>query len=271
MLFQRTLPRRSSESGLPQRPLDATSSDSEQIEAAVVMIVDDQPQVRVMLVYALRQHGFEAQEASSGEEALKLLDEREPDIVLLDLLMPGLNGETCRRIRERSVVPVIMLTALGGDEDVVAGLDAGADDYCPKPVSVEELAGRIRAQLRRRRMDAVSKSSSLYHDGRDLITYEGDLIVNEPTRQVIVKGRAVDLTPREFQLLYRLARSPGRVVPQQELLQDVWGITSTGHAAVLRSYIKLLRQKIEPHPRKPQYIRSRAGLGYVLTGCHEYQ
>jgi DNA-binding response OmpR family regulator len=160
------------------------SSDSEQIEAAVVMIVDDDPQVRVMLVYTLRQHGFETQEASSGEEALKLLDEREPDIVLLDLLMPGLNGfETCRRIRERSVVPVIMLTALGRDEDVVAGLDAGADDYCPKPVSMEELAGRIRAQLRRRRMDAVSRSNSLRHDGRDPITYEGDLIVNETTRQ----------------------------------------------------------------------------------------
>jgi DNA-binding response OmpR family regulator len=248
------------------------SSDSEQIEAAVVMIVDDDPQVRVMLVYTLRQHGFETQEASSGEEALKLLDEREPDIVLLDLLMPGLNGfETCRRIRERSVVPVIMLTALGRDEDVVAGLDAGADDYCPKPVSMEELAGRIRAQLRRRRMDAVSRSNSLRHDGRDPITYEGDLIVNETTRQVIVKGRAVDLTPREFQLLYRLARSPGRVVPQRELLRDVWGITSTGHAAVLRSYIKLLRQKIEPHPHDPQYIRSRARLGYVLTGRHEYQ
>lgn len=222
-------------------------------------MVDDDPQLRVMLGYALRQEDFQVEEASSGEDALVLLEQQEPDIVLLDLLMPGIGGvETCRRIRERSAVPIIMLTALGRDEDIVVGLEAGADDYCTKPVSLVQLVARIRAQLRRREMDAVTTAQTLSVD-------EGNLVVDSAARQAIIKGRAVDLSPREFELLHRLAQSPGRVVSHEDLLQHVWGTTSPEYLAHLRSYIKLLRQKIEPDPHNPRYIRSRARMGYVLA------
>src|SRR4029079_3717046 len=176
-------------------------------------MVDDDPQLRVMLGYALRQESFTVEEASSGEEALEMLQQDEPNVVLLDVLMPGIGGvETCRRIRALSSVPVIILTALGRDEDIVSGLEAGADDYCTKPVSLVQLVARIRAQLRRRAMDAVTVTSGT------LSVDEGNLVVDAAARQAIVKGRAIDLSPREFDLLHRLAQNPGRVVSHEELL-----------------------------------------------------
>jgi DNA-binding response OmpR family regulator len=236
-----------------------SGEEAEETRTAMVLIVDDDPQLRAMLGYALRLDGFRVEEAASGEEALGRLEDGEPDLVLLDVLLPGLGGlETCRRIRERSSVPIIMLTALGREEFVVAGLRAGADDYCTKPVSLVQLAARIRAHLRRREPDAAS--------ARHVSSVEGsDLAVDADARQAIVRGRAVDLSPREFGLLERLARSPGRVVSHRELLEHVWGSTSPEHLAHLRSYIKLLRQKIEPDPHHPRYIRSRRRLGYVLA------
>ena len=237
----------------------STDENQQLTRTAVVLMVDDDPQLRVMLGYALRQEGFQVDEASTGEDALEMLRQQQPDIILLDVLMPGLGGvETCRRIREQSTVPIIMLTALGRDEDIVSGLEAGADDYCTKPVSLVQLVARIRAQLRRREMDAADPSNALAVD-------EGNLVVDSAARQAVVKGRAIDLSPREFDLLFRLAQNPGRVVSHEELLQYVWGTTNPDHLAHLRSYIKLLRQKIEPDPHRPRYIRSRARMGYVLA------
>lgn len=227
---------------------------------ATILMVDDDPQLRVMLGYALRQESFKVEEASSGEEALELLQREEPHLVLLDVLMPGIGGvETCRQIRAVSSVPIIILTALGRDEDIVSGLEAGADDYCTKPVSLVQLVARIRAQLRRRAMDVATVANGT------LSVDKGNLVVDAAARQAIVKGRAIDLSPREFDLLHRLAQNPGRVVSHAELLQHVWGTTSSDYLAHLRSYIKLLRQKIEPDPHHPQYIRSRARMGYVLA------
>src|SRR5919197_453927 len=189
-------------------------SDERGTRNAVVLMVDDDPQLRGMLGYALRQDDFQVEEASSGEEALEMLERLQPDIVLLDVLMPGLGGvETCRRIRE---------------------------------------------QLRRREMDAASTV-------RNLSLAAGSLVVDTAARQAIVEGRAVDLSPREFDLLHRLAQSPGQVVSHEQLLEHVWGTTSPDYLAHLRSYIKLLRQKIEPDPHRPRYIRSRARMGYVLS------
>jgi DNA-binding response OmpR family regulator len=189
-------------------------SNDQETRTAVVLMVDDDPQLRVMLGYALRQDNFQVEEASSGEEALEMLKHQQPDVILLDVLMPGMGGvETCRRIRE---------------------------------------------QLRRREMDALSTASTLSVD-------EGNLVVDAAARQAIVKGRAVDLSPREFDLLHRLAQTPGKVVSHEELLEHVWGTTSPDYLAHLRSYIKLLRQKVEPDPHNPRYIRSRARMGYVLT------
>src|SRR5919198_234053 len=196
-----------------------SSTGTDETRTAVVLMVDDDPQLRVMLGFALRQEGFQVEEASAGEDALEMLKHQEPDIILLDVLMPGIGGvETCRRIREKSSVPIIMLTALGRDEDIVAGLGAGADSVCTKPGSFSQLVARIGALFR----------------------------------------------PRELDLLERLARRPGQVVSHRELLEHVWGSTSPEYLGHLRSYIKLLRQKIEPDPQHPRYIRSRPRLGYVL-------
>src|SRR5919197_755380 len=187
-------------------------SDERGTRNAVVLMVDDDPQLRGMLGYALRQDDFQVEEASSGEEALEMLERLQPDIVLLDVLMPGLGGvETCRRIRE---------------------------------------------QLRRREMDAASTV-------RNLSLAAGSLVVDTAARQAIVEGRAVDLSPREFDLLHRLAQSPGQVVSHEQLLEHVWGTTSPDYLAHLRSYIKLLRQKIEPDPHRPPRGGSRhtGGVG----------
>jgi DNA-binding response OmpR family regulator len=212
-----------------------------------------------MLGYALRQRGLQPDEASTGEEALHILKQREPNVVLLDVLMPGLDGlETCERIRQFSMVPVIMLTALGRQEDVVAGLKAGADDYCAKPVNLSELAARIRAQLRRREMQAVPKPADVLTAG------EGDLVIDTAGRQALVKGRAVRLSPREFRLLHRLAQTPRRPVSHEALLDHVWG-TRSRKGSMLRRYIHRLRRKIEPDPGNPRYILVRARVGYVLT------
>ncbi len=225
---------------------------------ATILIVEDDPQLRVLFREALRAQGFQVSEASSGSEALATLQEHEPDLVLLDVLMPDLDGiETCRRIRARSTVPIIMLTALGRDQDIVAGLEAGADDYVTKPVSLVQLLARIRAHLRRRALGAGVAG----HPQRVLL---GDLVIDPRARQVIVEGRVVNLSPREWDLLRRLAQSPGQVVRQEELLQYVWGTTDPEYLAHLRSFVKLLRQKIEPEPYKPRYICLRSGIGYVL-------
>jgi DNA-binding response OmpR family regulator len=237
----------------------APSPPDAQDTEAVVLVVDDDPQVRVMLGYALRQHGLQAEEASSGEEALEILKQREPDVVLLDVLMPGLNGfETSERIRQFSRVPIIMLTALGRQDDVVAGLKAGADDYCAKPVNLSVLAARVRAQLRRRERQAVSKPSNVLTAG------EGDLVIDVRGGEVLVKSRAVRLSPWEFRLLHRLAQTPGRAVSHEALLAYVWG-TRSRKGSALPMYIHRLRRKIEPDPHNPRYILARARAGYVLT------
>jgi len=235
-------------------PAEAGSSEP------LVLIVDDDPQLRAMLGYALELEGCRVEEVASGEAALGRLEQLDPDVVLLDLLMPGLGGiETCRRIRERSTVPIIMLTALGRDEDVVAGLQAGADDYCSKPVSLGELVARIRARQRRRAIDAVPRARAPGGDG--------ELVLDAAARRVIVEGRTVDLSRREYALLERLARNPGQVVSQEQLIEHIWGGTNPRYLAQLRSYIKMLRQKIEADPHSPRYIRSRPRMGYVLTGA----
>ena len=243
------------------RPCGAPAASGERAREprmSRILVVDDDPQLRVMLGYALQREGFAVEEAARGEDALELLERDRPDLVLLDLLMPGLGGlETCHRIRRRSSVPIIMLTALGRDEDIVAGLEAGADSFCTKPVSFPQLVARIGALLRRRELDAASSYRVFSVEG-------GDLAVDMAARQAVIRGRAVDLSPRELDLLERLARRPGQVVSHRELLEHVWGSTSPEYLGHLRSYIKLLRQKIEPDPQHPRYIRSRPRLGYVL-------
>jgi len=223
-----------------------------------ILVVDDDAQLRLMLRYALEREDIQVEEASSGEAALDSLRRREPDVVLLDVHMPGMGGiEACRRIREQSAIPIIMLSADGTEDAVVVGLRAGADDYCAKPVGLAQLFTRIQALLRRRRLDTAPAAGISSFPNRE--------IVLDPThREAIVQGRTIRLSARAFDLLQRLAQSPGRVVSHEELLDHLWGTTTPDCLPQLRSSIKLLRQKIEPDPYRPRYIRSHAGVGYVL-------
>jgi DNA-binding response OmpR family regulator len=224
----------------------------------LVLVVDDDPQLRALLRMALELDQFVVEEAASGAEALEFIVTREPDLVLLNVLMPGLNGiETCRWIRAQSGVQIIMLSGLSYETDIVAALEAGANDYCVKPIGMVELVARIRAQLRRRDFDTGDHAAH-----RTL--GRGDLVLDLDTRQVRVRGRLIRLSRREFDLLECLAQSPGRIVRHEELLRVVFGSGDPANLPHLRGYIMRLREKIEPEPHRPRYIRLRARLGYLL-------
>jgi two-component system, OmpR family, KDP operon response regulator KdpE len=191
-------------------------------------------------------------EAKNGEEALEALRESQPDLILLDVNMPGVSGlETCREIREKSDVPIIMLTIRSGERDKVEALDAGADDYVVKPFGIEELLARIRAALRRAAAgDFLPPVSS------------AELQIDFESRKVLVQGKPIRLTPKEFALLRQLAASPGKPIPHRALLQAVWGPDYGEEAEYLRVFVNQLRKKIEPDPHHPRYILTEPWIGY---------
>jgi len=219
-----------------------------------ILVVDDEPQIRRVMRMALSSQGFEVIEARSGEEGLEKLREHLPDLVLLDLNMPGIGGlETCRSIRIGSEVPIIVLTVRSKEEEKVEALDAGADDYVTKPFGMKELLARIRAALRR------TPASSA---GGPHIFASDDLDVDFDTRRVRVKGKVVRLTPKEFELLRYLVAHAGRPISHRELLQAVWGPDYGEQTSYLRVFITHLRKKIEPDPAKPTHILTEPWVGY---------
>jgi len=219
-----------------------------------ILVVDDEPQIRRVMRMALSSQGFEVIEARSGEEGLEKFREHLPDLVLLDLNMPGIGGlETCRSIRIGSEVPIIVLTVRSKEEEKVEALDAGADDYVTKPFGMKELLARIRAALRR------TPASSA---GGPHIFASDDLDVDFDTRRVRVKGKVVRLTPKEFELLRYLVAHAGRPISHRELLQAVWGPDYGEQTSYLRVFITHLRKKIEPDPAKPTHILTEPWVGY---------
>jgi two-component system, OmpR family, KDP operon response regulator KdpE len=219
-----------------------------------ILVVDDEPQIRRVMRMALSSQGFEVIEARSGEEGLEKFREHLPDLVLLDLNMPGIGGlETCRSIRIGSEVPIIVLTVRSKEEEKVEALDAGADDYVTKPFGMKELLARIRAALRR------TPASSA---GGPHIFASDDLDVDFDARRVRVKGKVVRLTPKEFELLRYLVAHAGRPVSHRELLQAVWGPDYGEQTSYLRVFITHLRKKIEPDPAKPTHILTEPWVGY---------
>jgi len=224
---------------------------------ARVLVVDDEPRYTQVAKVNLELRGYQVLVANDGQSALSLVVSGEPDLVLLDVRMPGLDGyEVCRRIREFSTVPIIMLTALAQDADKVRGLDVGADDYVTKPFSIPELLARVRAILRRVEGSGVPISSPTLE--------AGDLRLDLDGQRVYVGAREVNLTPTEYCLLCELVRQAGRVLTPEYLLERVWGIGYEGEEHLVRKVIYRLRQKIEPNPRTPQYIQTRSGMGYLL-------
>lgn len=223
--------------------------------AATVLVVDDEPIVREVVGRYLRQEGFRVEEAVNGPEALRRFAEERPDLVLLDLMLPGLDGlEVCRRIRAQSNVPIVMLTAKGAETDTVIGLGVGADDYVAKPFSPRELVARVKAVLRR----SVAPPLPLAGDPLRF----GALVIRPDRRQVEVAGRAVDLTAREFDLLAFLAANPNLVFSREELLDKVWDWSYAGDRGTVTVHVRRLRQKIEAEPNRPRYLKTVWGVGY---------
>ncbi len=220
-----------------------------------ILVVDDEPRMIHFIRLNLEHDGFEVYEAHSGSSALDKLRDMLPDLVLLDIMMPDLDGfETLRLIREISTVPVIMLTAKGEEDDRVRGLELGADDYVTKPFSPRELVSRVRAVLRRTEMPGKSTHNVIEVDDRLKIDFD--------RREVWAEGELVKLRPTEYRLLYHLVQNAGWVVPHEQLLAKVWGYEYRDETHYLRLYINYLRQKLEVTPSDPQYILTERGVGY---------
>ncbi|MGA3018417.1 MAG: response regulator transcription factor [Bryobacteraceae bacterium] len=229
------------------------------MSAGKILVVDDDPQIRRVMKATLVGHNYEVIEARTGEDALEKTPQEMPNLVLLDMNMPGMGGlETCRALRAGSDIPVIILSVRNSEKDKVAALDAGADDYVTKPFSIEELLARIRAALRR--------SSP---EGGPCAFSSPDLEIDFETRRVLAAGKAVRLTPKEFELLRYLVAHAGKPVTHRELLQAVWGPDYGDEPEYLRVFVNQLRKKIEANPAKPKYIVTEPWVGYRFAGPTE--
>jgi two-component system KDP operon response regulator KdpE len=220
--------------------------------AATILVVDDEPQIRRTMRATLSTHGYVITEATNGEDAIESARKNRPDLVLLDVNMPGMGGiEACREIRRGSDAPIIMLTVRNAERDKVAALDAGADDYVVKPFGIEELLARIRAALRR------------YSPGEEVPPFVSkDMTIDFENREVTVRGKGVHLTPKEYDVLKHLVANQGKPLTHRRLLQSVWGPDYGEETENLRVVINQLRKKIEVNPANPKYILTEPWIGY---------
>jgi two-component system KDP operon response regulator KdpE len=225
-------------------------------DGAKILVIDDEPQIRRYLRVSLEAHGFGILEAASGQEGLRLAALEKPDLIVLDLGLPDMDGQSViARLREWSTVPVVVLSVRADEADKIAALDAGADDYVTKPFGTGELLARIRAALRH----TVGASA-----GTAVFTI-GDLKVDLEKRQVFLRGEPVKLSPKEYDLLKLLVQHAGKVLTHQFILREVWGPAHESDVQYLRVFARQLRQKIEREPAKPQLLLTEPGVGYRLV------
>jgi len=221
---------------------------------ATVLVVEDNPNTLDLVRLYLERDGHRVLTARDGLTALRLFHQEAPDLIVLDLMLPGLDGmEVCRRVREESEVPIIMLTARAEEEERLAGLELGADDYVTKPFSPRELSARVRAVLRRVQREPLP---------REPVLQRGDLVVDLRKRAVFLAGRRVHLTPTEFRILALLAREPGRAFTRDEILDRAFGDHFEGFDRTVDAHISNLRRKLGDDPRSPRYIQTVYGVGY---------
>ena len=222
-----------------------------------ILVVDDDENLRRLVAAYLESEGYEVEQAADADAAFASVERREPHLILLDLMLPGLSGlEVARRIRLKRQIPILMLTARGSEEDVLQGFDAGADDYLVKPFSPKVLVARVRAILRR--------SGVGPQEEEEAALAVGDMSIDRKTREVRVEGREIELTTTEFDLLRVLAEHPGWVFSREELLESVWGYTYLGESRLVDVHIANLRKKIGDDPADPQFVRTVRGVGYKL-------
>lgn len=223
-----------------------------------ILVVEDEPDIRKLVQYNLVQERFKVLEAEDGEQALKILQREKPNLVILDLMLPGLSGlELCKLLRERpqtAQLPILMLTAKAGEADKVVGLEVGADDYLAKPFSPREMVARVRAILRRSEVAITTETAPSYA--------KGPLRIDYLTYEVMVRGKAVKLTLKEFELLRFLVQNPSRVLSRDQLLDRVWGGETFVTPRTVDVHIRRLRKAIEKDDRKPQWILTLRGVGY---------
>lgn len=216
-----------------------------------ILVVDDDPAIAEMLTMVMEREGFDTVVVDDGLEAVKAAERENPDLILLDLMLPGMSGaDVCRTVRETSAVPIIMLTAKTDTVDVVLGLETGADDYVTKPFKPKELVARVRARLRRQE-DSPSETLEV-----------GDLTIDVPGHAVFRDGKEISLTPLEFDLLHALASRPKQVFSRDELLEKVWGYQHTSDTRLVNVHVQRLRSKIELDPENPQIVLTVRGVGY---------
>jgi len=219
-----------------------------------ILLVDDEQAVQTLLTYPLRKEGYEVVPALDGQQALDRFAEQRFDLVVLDIMLPKLDGiEVCRRLRTRSQVPIIMLTAKGDEIDKVVGLEVGADDYITKPFSVREFRSRVKAALRRGSMGGPSSAEPIR---------AGDLELDFERRTTRMRGKPVELTYVEFEILAALASAPGRVLTREVLLEQVWGDSTYRDPRTIDVHIRHLREKLESDPKRPEYLFTVRNVGY---------
>ena len=220
-----------------------------------ILVVDDEPQITRVLRTALAGHGYNVRTASDGDEALEIMREWKPELVITDLSMPNMGGlELCRRIRSKMAIPIIVLSVRGEEKPKVEALDCGADDYVTKPFNMNELVARVRAGLRRAAVPATPENQKSID--------AGDFHIDLQTRLVTVRGREVRLTPKEFDLLCYLAKNSGKVITHRTLLASVWGEMSTQQPEYLHVFMNHLRKKLEPEDGSARYIITEKWVGY---------
>lgn len=225
--------------------------------AKTILVVEDEQDIATIIDFNLKRSGFDTMMAYDGPTGLKLALENAPDLILLDVMLPGMDGfEICRRVREKSQVPIIMLTAREEESDKILGLELGADDYVTKPFSNRELIARIKANMRR--FSAAEAPQEKADAGLGLSISEEDTAVYKD-------GKPIDLSVREFDILSYLAAEPGRVVSREELMEKVWGFEYYGDLRAVDVAIRRLREKIEDEPAQPKYIITKRGLGYYFA------
>ena len=229
-----------------------------------ILIIDDEAMIVESVSYNLKQEGYEVIATNNGENGLQLAETEKVDLILLDLMLPGINGlEICRSIRQSSEVPIIMLTAKEGEIDRVLGLELGADDYITKPFSMRELMARIRTVLKRYQNANVNGNEKT-DQSQSILSY-GDLVIDFPGHDVSVKGKPINLSGKEYELLKILATHSGQVLTREQLLNLVWGNDFYGGDRTVDVHIRWLREKIEDDPGDPKYILTVRGVGYKFN------